>query len=88
MLQFPAAEQNLWVIGSGTETFRTKAEPPIRTVKKVMGKKYFGGGDYDILTFAYNESPGGRRLAVEVRFLCTPAVDWEELWFRKISVLG
>lgn len=66
MLQFPAAEQTLWVIGSGTETFRTQPMPPARTVKKTTGKKYAGGGNYDILTFAYNKSAGGDRLAAEV----------------------
>ena len=57
------------MIGSGTETFRTQQVPPARTVKKTTGKKYFGGGDYDILTFAYNESTGGQRLAAAVRWL-------------------
>jgi hypothetical protein len=42
--------------------------PPVKTLKKITGKKYFGGGDYDILTFAYNETAGGQRLAAEVRF--------------------
>jgi hypothetical protein len=63
-------DQTLWVIGSGTEEFRSQPLTPRRSTIRVTGKKLHGGDHYNILTFDYHNSDGGRRLAQRVRDPC------------------